>query len=218
MKADELKSQAATWLRARHPGAHIAFELSLAQYGGALVDVAAICDDHIVGVEIKGEGDSTSRLKLQGNMYSRACRSMFLLASPELAVRCRQNKPPGWSIIYATREHAPDYRYMKHCRVSGIVYPGQANGKLFWQDGEGLSPATLAAMVWTTEYKLFEELLLNGGPFPTSLGKLPSRKQSCINFVVSEFPLPQIERAVCGVLRARDWFSKKVETQAESLL
>ena len=71
MKAPELLPLAVDWLAETYPGSIIVTELSVADWGGALVDVAAITETEIVGVEIKGDGDSPARLKLQGMAYGR---------------------------------------------------------------------------------------------------------------------------------------------------
>ena len=55
MKASELLPLAVDWLTQVYPGSLIVSELSVADWGGARVDVAAITECEIVGVEIKGE-------------------------------------------------------------------------------------------------------------------------------------------------------------------
>lgn len=96
MKASELLPLAVDWLAETYPGSIIVTELSVADWGGALVDVAAITETEIVGVEIKGDGDSPARLKLQGMAYGRVCRRMWLLPSPDLQDRCYAQRPRGW--------------------------------------------------------------------------------------------------------------------------
>ncbi|WP_084398307.1 hypothetical protein [Henriciella aquimarina] len=208
MKADDLKHLAALWLRARKPDAHILFEFSLAEYGGALIDVAAICEDEIIGVEIKGDGDSASRLKLQGQMYPRVCRTVYLLPSPDLLKSCRTHLPPEWSLLLPLGgDDDNEWRLLQTCEETGIQYP--KNGKaidpstLGRGEGLGLSPAALAAMVWTTEYTRLKIAL------DPMIG-LPRRKADCIRYVAETYPLPKIERAVCQVLRQRDWGFKEV--------
>lgn len=219
MKADDLKQMAALWLRARFPTAHIAFEFSVAHYGTALVDVAAVTPEQIVGVEIKGEGDTVSRLKLQGEMYPRVCRTMFLLPAPSLVEKCRDHKPYGWSMLYPNRETAPNYKYIQDCPDSGLHYGSPRRGKIFHSDGEGLSPYALASMVWTNEYVKFRKALFGDDPLPGGIRKLPTKKQNCVNYVVFHCPVHKIEQAVCEVLRTREWDTKVIDRpSAESLL
>ena len=93
MRAPELRDLTIAWLRARHPEAIIVPELSVADWGGASIDVAAITPTHIVGVEIKAEGDSPSRLDLQGAVYPRVAREMWLLPDESIREKCFAKKP-----------------------------------------------------------------------------------------------------------------------------
>lgn len=101
MKAPELKELAITFLQEQHPDAYITTELSVAEWGGASVDVAAITSTEIVGIEIKGEGDSPTRLELQGLKYGRVCQRMWLLCTPDgtLGTRCHKKRPNGWGAL-----------------------------------------------------------------------------------------------------------------------
>lgn len=193
MKTQELYEIAFAWLRARYPNALIVPEFSVSEYGGALVDLAAVLPDRIIGVELKGEGDSPTRLPRQGMMYGRVCRSMYLLASPNIADRCSKHRPPGW----------------KELRVEDPkVYAWKRDGTLWrhkrWGDdtGYGLASIALAAMPWTKEYRAFGRWL--GG------ASLPRTKAECIKSVAGHFPVREIEKAVCQVLRERNWEFKKV--------
>jgi hypothetical protein len=85
------------WLASRSDVETIIHEFSVADWGGASVDVAAITPTHIVGVEIKGEGDSPARLALQGCMYSRVVKEMWLLPSPVIAEKIDAKRPRGWA-------------------------------------------------------------------------------------------------------------------------
>ncbi len=216
MKATELRDRAKLWLRAKYPDAHILHELSLAEYGGALVDVAAILPDQIVGIEIKGEGDSHARLALQGGMYSRVCRTMHMLADESLREKCRKAMPPGWGELYVATEEQirraadpNEYSSSVICAASGL-----ASGRYSSVDssGYGLAPVALAAMPWTKEYPTFQRSLGMG------FTGLPRTKAKCIEHVVANFPLRVIEKAVCAVLRERDWERKVVETCASNVV
>ncbi len=196
MKAADLLEKATLWLRAQYPEAHIIPEFSVAEYGGALVDVAAVLPDRIVGIEIKGEGDSPARLGLQGMMYSRVCREMFLLASPCIQDRCMKARPPGWGSLLTSRD---DRHPTLLCEASGLYsFKYRAHDKI----GRGLAPGAIAAIPWTKEYRLFGECLRVG---------LPRQKDDCIEQVVQRVPLRDIEKAVCEVIRRRDWMDKAVD-------
>ena len=54
MRANQLLKLAIAWLKESHPGSIIVTELSVADWGGARIDVAAITEEEVVGVEIKG--------------------------------------------------------------------------------------------------------------------------------------------------------------------
>jgi len=192
MKAPELTDIAETWLRGMYPQAHIVREFSVSEYGGALIDVAAIIEDQIVAVEVKGDGDSPTRLALQGMMYSRVCRSIFLLASPDLKKRCDKHRPRGWGTLSV--EPQDHYGWSQE---SGLWVRRDHDQKT----GYGLASVALAAIPWTREY----------GVFSGELGwSVPKTKSDCIRAVAEHEPLPNIERAVCSVLRSRDWFPKSV--------
>lgn len=194
VRAQELTDLAAQWLRKRHPQALIVREFSVSEYGGALVDVAAILEREIVAVEVKGEGDSPARLPLQGMMYSRACRSVYLLSAPSMQERCAKHLPPGWGMLSPEKQNGYGWR-----SVADLF------AKSGCDKGYGLAPVTLAAMPWTTEY----------GRFSAELGwSVPSRKAACIKAVARHEPVEKIEAAVCGVLRRRDWQGKSVDRPA----
>lgn len=203
MKAAELRDKAKLWLRAKYPDALITHELSVAEYGGALVDVAAILPDRIVGVEIKGEGDSPRRLMRQGYLYSRVCRTMHILCDPEVWKQCAKHVPDGWGVLEIAPEKN-DFNSYNVCEVSGLAtYKWRTPD----ETGYGLSPVSLAAMPWTKEYDEFELQLKTG---------LPSTKAACIKAVVERYPLRLIEKAVCQVLLQRNWELKDVDIPAST--
>jgi len=96
VKADELLPLAIDWLAETYPDSLIVPELSVGTWGAALLDVAAITPDQIIGVEIKGEGDSPARMRLQAAIYSKAATRMYLLPCPALEDRCFKNTPSAW--------------------------------------------------------------------------------------------------------------------------
>ena len=205
MRAGELRNKAKLWLRTKYPQALITHELSLAEWGGALVDVAAVCEDHIVGIEIKGEGDSPARLGLQGGMYSRVCRSMYLLADESVRKKCVAAIPPMWGELRVANGREDVDRY-EVCPASGLTRSKYNHSD---KTGYGLAPVALAAMPWTREYRTFS----------AALGyEVPRTKADCISAVIATSPLRKIERAVCEVLRQRNWETKQIERPLEASL
>ncbi|GBQ85660.1 hypothetical protein AA14337_3131 [Acetobacter malorum DSM 14337] len=99
MTARELCALAINWLKERYPDAIIVPELSVDDWGGAKLDLGAITGDRIVGVEIKGEGDSARRLPLQGAIYPRVATEMWLLPDQSLMSACLKARPPGWGVL-----------------------------------------------------------------------------------------------------------------------
>jgi len=98
-RASTLKILALHWLRDRHPDALLIPEFCAAKYGDAMIDVAAITPNELIGIEIKGDGDSTARLERQGWVYSRAATRMYLLPAPSLRTKAVVHRPRGWSLI-----------------------------------------------------------------------------------------------------------------------
>lgn len=95
--ARKLTVMAVDWLRDRYPDAIIVSEFCVGNWGSASIDVAAITQDEIIGVEIKGDGDSPARIKLQACAYGRAATRMWMLPSPSLAGRVfDKHMPIGW--------------------------------------------------------------------------------------------------------------------------
>lgn len=193
--AGELKGIAKRWLRLRFPEADILEEFSVAEYGAGLIDVAAILPTEIVGVEIKGAGDSAARLGLQGGMYSRICRRSYLLCCPSVEEKCQRQRPYGWGPLSLT---APRHAFMaERCVETGIwSFHPKPDSR-----GLGLAPAALAAMVWVHEYGELRRHL----PLSVPIGR---KKDETIRLVSSYAALPDIERAVCATLRARNWERK----------
>lgn len=197
MKSIELRELAKLWLRNKHPDALILHELSVAEFGGAMVDVAAITPTQIIGVEVKGDGDGPSRLMRQGYMYSRVCRTMHILCDPAVWEKCAKHVPEGWGVI----EMAPDETKFGNYDVCPLSNLATYKYRTADETGYGLAPVALAAMPWTKEYREFELALKTN---------LPEHKAKCVASVAERFPLRKIEAAVCHVLRKRNWYAKDV--------
>lgn len=208
MKAPELTELAVVWLRARFPDAHIRRELALGAYGAAQIDVAAICPDQIVGVEIKGDGDSPSRLKLQGAMYGRVCRQVYLLPSPSLLEKCDKQKPPEWVMLYPP---SADRNRLTKCEDSGILYPTDyRTQRLRRGAGLGLAPAALVDVIWASEISSLRMRLPDRGNI-----NWPKQKSALVDCAIQHFTLPEIEFAVCKTLLQRSWFDSRTLTPSE---
>lgn len=220
MKADELTDLACDWLAFRFPGAKVVTEMPVGHGGRASIDVAAICADQIVGVEIKGEGDSPSRLKLQGPVYDRICRQVYLLACPGFETRIQSHRPNDWKPIFVKGDpvkfppdsplHEPRSLSQNKADYCGPLHRGV---------GLGLCPAALAGLIWTNEYGLLHDALLDvrdSHPWD-DFKKIPIAwsgrlKDDKIASIAANIPLCFLEPAVCTVLRARpDWKLSKKE-------
>ena len=168
LKANELHELAEGWLRLNYPTSHIVHEMTVGSWGTALIDVAAICDDKIVGVEIKGVGDSPSRLKLQGNMYSRCCRRVFLLSCPSISDRIQKHRPLEWLPLF-------------YENINQEILP-RFKGR---GEGTGLAPAALAGLIWSRELGLFLRRLYDQNN-ETGLAKIVGSKSNfCAAVVLS---------------------------------
>ena len=121
MRAANLLPLAIDWLRERHPTAIIVTEMSVADWGAARIDVAAITETHIVGVEIKGFGDSLTRLDRQGLAYGMVAREMWLLPCDELAGKVQPKLPYGWGVLEVDGEKVrPKNNREKLIYVEGV--------------------------------------------------------------------------------------------------
>lgn len=125
LPASDLTRLAVEWLRKEHPRAVVIEELSVADWGGARIDVAAVTPDKLVGVEIKGAGDSPTRLPLQGAIYAMVASEMWLLPSPCSAARCKKHKPAGWAMLEV---HADAIRPANVAAKLGPPQPTERDG------------------------------------------------------------------------------------------
>ena len=194
MRAPELTELAIRWLQTAYPDAFITTELSVAEWGGASVDVAAITTSEIVGVEIKGEGDSPTRLELQGLKYGRVCRFMWLLPSPEgtLARRCESNRPRGWGMLAVE-----DGRVMPAAlgeRTDGTVRRSKA------REQPHQCAMAMCETLWRDELVAaarIGEATIHAGPRP--------RVSELRAGIVASLPTPRIHDLMIDRLRKRVW-------------
>lgn len=186
MKAADLRELAIDWLARRHPDALIVTELSVGDWGKALIDVAAVTPTEIVGVEIKGEGDSTTRLGLQCALYSKAVRRMFLLPAPSMEARCFEGKnkaTEAWGQLSVQSGQV----------VVRTNYGWARDGKVLCE-----APAQMLQALWKDELR-----------YLASANRVSSHRSlridQLVDSIVELVPLREIRTGVCERLRARDW-------------
>ena len=212
MKASDLKELTVDWMRAEFPGAVIVPELSVADWGSAMVDVAAITETEIVGVEIKGEGDSPSRLELQGLRYGQVCRRMWLLCTPEgtLADRCNKRIPSGWGRLEifessvrpantATKAGPPE-KMATGTRYPRIPDPDNYRPCKAWES-RSLNPWAICGTLWRDElYDIAQE--------EEVIAQRTSRRanvQDLTYALVGQVPVLRLHEAMIRALRRRIW-------------
>ncbi len=176
--AAKLTLMALHWLRSEYPDALLTTELCTEKYAAARLDVGAITEQDIMGVEVKGDGDSAARLNRQGWVYSRSASRMWLLAAPSLRDRVRKHKPFGWNDLYPS-DNGLTCPYVRPQRLRN-------------------APAALLDILWK------DELLAVSG----QLGVPCMRTwlvHDIAEKVAETAPLGALRGAVCGALLARDW-------------
>lgn len=209
MKADELLDRAIEWLRGQYPEARIVPEFSVGNWGAAKLDVAAIipadaerlfrgdgeprtATGHIVGVEIKGEGDSPSRLALQGAIYSKAAQKMYILPSPSNAAQIFKHIPRSWGRLGV---------------IDGAVH--RVN-KVGLRDDRPREPEWLCTAPAQLLQALWKDELLH---VARCLNMQPTRRMTVDELIcdISEIAsLREVRQAVVCCLMERNWLAKRV--------
>ena len=175
--AGRLKIMALHWLRRQYPDALLTTELAVAKYGDAMLDVAAVTETEIVGVEVKGDGDSASRLERQGWTYARSARWMWLLPAPSLRSSATKKKPVGWGLL----EPNGDMLLERH---RANLLPN--------------APAALVDILWKPE------LVKVAAEFGVPINK-KSGCHLIADAVAEAVPLGKLRPTVCRFLRERRW-------------
>lgn len=186
--AKRLCDLASDWLASRYADALIVRELSVGKWGKALIDIAAITPEHIIGVEIKGDGDSGARLELQGHAYSRVATHMFLLTAPSLDRIVDKHKPEGWWHLRANADGVCPGK-LGTCEYGSFEPAWLPN-----------APAQLLECLITRELKLLARELcptVDGGRTVPTMIRAISENAS----------LSSIRKGVCAALRRRDWIA-----------
>lgn len=188
--ARALHNAAADWLAGQYPDALIVHELSIGSWGAALIDVAAITPTEIVGVEVKGEGDSHTRIALQAAVYSKAATRMFLLPAPTLEAKCFKAAPNSWgllSIASGQIERAEPWEYKRKEQPPRLC----------------TAPHQLVQCLWAEEIATLAKRLGN------AFGKKLYREAAAAE-IAGAIPLNTLLPAVCEILRERQWIGKSL--------
>lgn len=191
MRAGELRLLAIDWLAETYPGSLIVPELSIGTWGSALLDVAAITESEIIGVEIKGEGDSPARLRLQAALYSKAATRMFLLPCADMEARCFKHIPAAWGRLC-----------IREGRAEPALTPWQQRQKdLGWgfdlAERLSTSPHQLLQCLWRNELDEIARLE------SVITGKVDVE---ALRWKLAEsVPLERLRSRVCYALRHRGW-------------
>lgn len=218
MKAKELCALAADWLTSAVPNAIIVTELSVAEWGGAMVDVAAIGETHIVGVEVKGEGDSPARLALQGLAYGMVVREMWILADASIQAVCHARRPPDWGRLEIWEGKVRPWNRATKLgepikRADGLTsYPVVRDDDTYDPDkareSQLLSPGVMCGALWRDElYNIVRRHQLRLGRSATVV---PLREA-----IVRDLPVGIIHQEMIAELRGRAW-RKPVRRQLAS--
>lgn len=200
MKASELLPLAIEWLSARYPGALIVPELSIGTWGGALLDVAAITETEIIGIEIKGEGDSPARLPLQASLYSKAATRMFFLPCPALEERCFKHLPGAWGKLVA-RDSVIELKLTDWERTAIERYGEQPAKRLC------TAPGQLLQCLWREDLDAIARI------HQVITGKVGV--EGLRDKLAEALPLSVLVPETCMALRRRKWINKRVHWAPE---
>lgn len=196
--AGRLLCMAMRWLREQHPDSVIVPELSVGNWGKARIDLAAVCADEIVGVEIKGDGDSPSRLARQGWSYGLVASRVYLLPAPSIASRCDKARPDGWGLLKVTDAGV---------ERAALDANGRRIGDAKRSDN---SAAAMAGLFWASEARATWTWWL--GQMPDSMRSaawLPAAKANAVHTIHramgEAMPAAVLRRELCRTLRERNW-------------
>jgi hypothetical protein len=218
LPAVELRLMAMDWLIQRHPDAVIVTEFSVSNWGGALIDVAAITDTKIVGVEIKGTGDSATRLDRQGLAYGMVAKEMWLLPCPTLRDKCFAKRPPGWGRLEVWNgEVRPQNRAIKTGeRVKmkyGWSYPSIRDDSRYEPDTpENLAHLSVHAMCGTL-WK--DELLEIAQRYKLDGVKKSDYVHLLTSAIEDQLPTTVVHNEMVAALRRRKWLKTVVDLRTD---
>ena len=204
MRANQLLAVAISWLRETYPGSIIVTELSVADWGGARIDVAAITEEEVVGVEIKGLGDSPYRLELQGLRYGQVARTMWLLPTPKgtLAEQCKKHRPKNWGMLTAVGGTVqPAVRYKSEHTDHVDYYEPRPSDQL--------APYAICGTLWRDElYDIARRQQIRVAT--------RARVADLTKALIESMPVPALHDAMVEQLRMREWKRHVIDTRPES--
>lgn len=187
--ARDLLGLAQMWLAQHYPDSLIVPEFSIGNWGSALIDVAAITPTEIIGIEIKGAGDSHTRLALQAAVYSKAATRMFVVACPTIEQKIFRFSSPDWGRL----------------RVDGDTLV-RAEPSAYQRNREPAflctAPRQLLQSLWRNE--LYQIAARNG----IIVGKRATA-DALLEAISEGIPLKVIRTEVCEALRTRRAWDKK---------
>ena len=209
MKASVLLEHAIEWLKSQYPDSIIVTEMSVADWGNARIDLAAITDKEMIGVEIKGEGDSPTRLELQGLRYGQVARKMWLLCTPEgnLAERCERKKPVSWGSLEVVggvvrpkntaTKPGPIEKTKYGTRQAMVTDPDNYRPDTAG-DSRQFNPWAICGTLWRDElYAIAKAQGLNPGS--------KARVGDLTKALIDHMPVPKLHDAMIDQLRNRVW-------------
>lgn len=179
--ADKLTALGVAWLRELRPDALIVPEFVCGAMGAARIDLAAITKDGIFGIEVKGDGDTPSRLAHQGPLFSTVCTTVHLLAAPSLPQRMRDKRPPHWAIL----------------RVEDGALVGEWGYRTLAD--YYLAPQVLLNCLWRPE------LLRLRARLGIGVDRRRARVMDMVREIAARIPLREIKTGVCATLLERQW-------------
>lgn len=217
--AIELRLLTQDWLAARHPDAIIVTELSVANWGGAMVDIAAITPTHIVGVELKGTGDSPTRLDRQHLAYGMVVREMWLLPCPTIREKCFAKRPPGWGRLEVWNGKVrPENRATtmgpKEKTKTGWRYPSVRDEDRYEPDqatiAGHLAPSAMTGTLWKEELAAIAQRCSIEGVTKSSYAHILAEA------IEAQMPAPVLHAEMIRELRARTWRKEVIDLRTES--
>ena len=152
---EEIRAAVVDRLRELMPKARIIHELNTSGTGSLRVDLAAVDDETIIGVEIKSERDTLSRLQRQWDVFNRTFHETIVVAHRkhwnEAGDRLEHDLSRKSSVFLAT------WMYPKPVTDAGFYRAGRWNLPKAWRWShsrpEQPRAANLLQMLWRDELK-----------------------------------------------------------------
>lgn len=190
--AHRLLAAAREWARTRYPNSILVNEFCVGNWGSSSLDLGIITESEIIGIEIKGDGDSPSRLKLQACAYGRAATRMWLLPAPSLQQRIfAKHVPSGWGRLEI---HEDKVR------------------SLLWRDNEpdrlANAPLQLTECLWKDELRSVSDRLQLASSARLRVDELQTQ-------IAEHRPMADIRREVVAQLRHRNWAARYDEKRID---